>query len=171
MRSSLAIFLFCLAATAAPPFPSFVAPKAKVATNAGVWLAWVPGRGDTFLSNVTARTWLNARSFSNATVTGLLPGSSNVFVAFNADGFSNMATGLAVTAYGPTLSIAPVPINVVSWSVTTNWAGKTNVLMEQIDSFTGSFVPVFRIVPTNGQVVSVWRTNVGGSGFYRLMRE
>jgi len=159
-------------AVAAASFLSLFPRAPVVNTNASVWLEWVPGAYPTQLSNMTTKAVLNAGPYNNATMRGMAPGSTNVFVAFNEFGFSNLTTGVASVVTGPQLSISPVPISIISWTVnTTNWAGKTNVLMEQIDSFTGTFTPVFKIVPTNGQVVSVWRTNVGSSGYYRLLRQ
>lgn len=72
--------------------PALPAPQ----PNATVWLRWNRGiPAQTTIRNLTTGRDYDAGVSDNFEVRGLVRGSTNVFVAFNAAGFSNQATGLA----------------------------------------------------------------------------
>lgn len=176
----LPVVWLCVAATFAPvpqPTPTRMAMKMAVRlpakTNGNFVVAWKPGDPpQTYITNTTTGVGYFADTNIAAGFTAPI-GSTNIVTG--ASTFSNQwdAASVAVVV-GPTngawpvLSIRPIQLVEISWTANTNNAGRGHRLLESpAGKFEGVWSVIYSATPTNGQTMTVWRTNIGGARFYK----
>lgn len=127
--------------------PSIPLPRIVTArvTNGTVMLGWAPGypviNG---VSNVTTRVNLAYGLFDHYLASDLPMGSTNVFVAYNDSGLSNMATGVA----RPFQLKATIQPYVYMVTVPTSTNGITQILTSTDLKAWNSFITVTNSGPT-----------------------
>ena len=153
----LILLLLSISASAQPTIPISVT---RPVTNGTVMLAWrlgIPSRNT--VSNLTTGTAIASGPFNFYMASGLMIGSTNVFVVANVAGSSNTATGVAEPY------IPKAEMRVYSYLVTV--PAKTN---GQTTILTSTNLSVWTrvAVVTNGPTYSfVWTNEGAGSRFFR----
>lgn len=138
------------------PTPSNVT---RPVTNGAIMLTWSYGSPwFNTLSNVTTRSSVDSGVFNTYLASGLAIGSTNVFVAANTAGLSNMATGVA-QPFVLRASIKPY-----SYMVTVPTS--TNTATRILTSTNLSVWTTFRIITNSGTSYQFVWTNDGGARFF-----
>lgn len=134
---------------------AFVTPAPKH----GIFLLWDKGQSpETTISNLTTGTSIYAGLADGLLYYPLPAGSSNRFVAFNTNGLSNEASGVAaglsrnseIAIYSYLVTV-PVKTNITNWVMTS-----TNLL---------TWRTIALIVPTNTSHQFVWTNDFGNRWF------
>lgn len=138
--------------------------QSRAVTEGGIWLMWVPGQPPTTsISNITTRTSTNVGLVTNYVMRGLPMGSTNTFVAFNTNGLSNTATGVAADQNGScTISIYSFLVTVPTWS------NQSTLVFTSTNLLTWQQIALF--VTTNKSHQFVW-TNDHGARYFRSIKQ
>lgn len=157
-RITIAVLGAALISAFAQPSMPRLTPRMEP-TNGSVMLTWdygIPAWNS--ISNVTLRSSIDTGLFNTYRVSGLPIGSTNVFVAVNSAGLSNMATGVA-QPFVIKASIKPYTYLV---TVPTSTNAVTRILTSTNLTVWTTFKRVTNLGPT---YQFVW-TNDNGTRFF-----
>jgi len=135
-----------------------------------VKVEWAGTPPATITNRTTGQGW-NAGS-NTVAVFRVPAGSSNQFVVQNAIG----SAAIVVTNAAPTNAIEPVlnleliQLVTLTWTANSNNAGRVHRLLESpAGTPVGVWSNIYSVTPTNGQRLTLTRTNAGAGRFYRVI--